>query len=132
MEIDPEQARKLCSEAEFDLFTESVAPDLLTFTVEGLKKRAAQAQKLHELWAGRIVSEKDRGWGKTGEARVRAATGYITARKKAELFEIVWKRYDKRLREVLKDPNSPLRETIKHRKATGKVDKNPLLNQPDD
>ncbi|MCA8913429.1 MAG: hypothetical protein KDB82_17145 [Planctomycetes bacterium] len=127
MEIKPEDARKLCSEAEFDLFLESVPPELLTFTAEGLKKRAAQAQKLHELWAGRIVSEKDRGWGKQGEARVRAATGYLTARKKAELFEIVWKRYDARLRAVLKDPDSPLRETIKHRKATGKLNKNPLL-----
>ncbi|MCA8918935.1 MAG: hypothetical protein KDB68_11995 [Planctomycetes bacterium] len=128
MDIKPEEARKLCSEAEFDLFTESVAPHLLTFTVDGLKKRAAQAQKLHELWASRIVSEKDRGWGKTGSARVRAATGYITARKKAELFEEVWKRYDARLRAVLQDPNSPLRETIKHRKSTGKLNKNPLLD----
>lgn len=130
MEIKPDDARKLCSEAEFELFSESVPPYLLTFTVEGLKKRAAQSQKLHQLWASRIVSEKDRGWGKTGSARVKAATGYLTARKKAELFEIVWKRYDTRLREVLKDPDSPLRETIKHRKATGKLNKNPLLDEP--
>jgi hypothetical protein len=133
MHIDPEKARKLCSEAEFELFTESREPAILTFTAEGLKKRAYQAQKLFELWGGRVTTEKDAGWGKVGEARKKAATGYLTARQKAELFEDIWKRFDARLKEVLKNPTLPARDTVKFRKETGKLDKGGhLLNPPAD
>ncbi|MCB9892961.1 MAG: hypothetical protein H6839_00760 [Planctomycetes bacterium] len=141
MHIDPEKARKLCSEAEFELFTESREPEIFAFTAEGLKKRAFQSQKLYQLWAERVGIENDAGWGKVGEARKRAATGYITARQKAELFEDVWKAFDARLRLVLKKPNQALKDNIKYRKetgkinkATGKVDKagGSLLNRPTD
>lgn len=133
MNIDPEKARKLCSEAEFELFTESREPAILAFTAEGLKKRAYQAQKLFELWSERVGIEKDAGWGKVGDARKKAATGYITARQKMELFEDVWKRFDMRLRDVLKNPTLPARDTVKHRKETGKLPKGGhLLNPPTD
>lgn len=131
MNIDPEKARKLCSEAEFELFTESREPAILTFTAEGLKKRAYQAQKLFELWNGRVSTEKDAGWGKVGQARKKAATGYLTARQKAELFEDIWKRFDSRLKDVLKNPTLPARDTVKLRKETGKINKGGhLLNPP--
>jgi hypothetical protein len=121
--IDPEKARKLCSEAEFELFTESLEPEIFAFTPEGLKKRAHQAQKLYQLWAERVGLEKDAGWGKVGPARKKAATSYITARQKAELFEIVWKAFDARLRLVLKKPAQALKDNVKYRKETGKIDK---------
>ena len=141
MHIDPEKARKLCSEAEFELFTESREPEIFAFTAEGLKKRAFQAQKLYQLWAERVGLENEAGWGKVGKARVKAATGYITARQKAEMFEDVWKAFDSRLKLVLKKPNQALKDNVRYRKetgklnkATGKVDKphGNLLNKPTD
>ncbi|MCA8916277.1 MAG: hypothetical protein KDB90_12780 [Planctomycetes bacterium] len=123
MHIDPDKARKLCSEAEFELFTESIEPEIFAFTAEGLKKRAFQSQKLFQLWAERVGMEKDAGWGKVGDARKKAATGYITARQKAELFEMVWKAFDARLRLVMKKPNQALKDNVKYRKETGKIDK---------
>jgi hypothetical protein len=123
MEFDPDKARKLCSAAEFQLFTESRDNNILEFTAEGLKKRAYQAQKLFELWNGRVSAEQDAGWGKVGEARKKAATGYITARQKSELFEDIWKRFDARLKAVLKNPDLPVKDKIKKGKATGKLNK---------
>lgn len=121
LKIDPEKARTLCSEAEFELFSESCEPALLKFTAEGLKKRALQAQKLHELWHGKVEDEKRAGFGTVGSARKRATTVYLTSRQKAELFEEVWRRYDTRLRMVLQDPNAPVKDQVKFRKATGKL-----------
>jgi hypothetical protein len=147
MEFDPDKARKLCSAAEFELFTESRDDQIVEFTLEGLKKRAYQAQKLFELWNGRVSAEQDAGWGKVGEARKKAATGYITARQKSELFEDIWKRFDARLKAVIKDPNLPVKDKIKKGKTgklskgtdklnkdTAKVDKpkGQLLNKPGD
>lgn len=123
MNVDPEKARKLCSEAEFELFTESRDEIIVEYTAEGLKKRAYQAQKLYELWSGRVSAEQDAGWGKVGDARKRAATGYITARQKAELFEDIWKRFDARLKLVLKNPDVVLKDVIRKRKETGKLNK---------
>ena len=123
MKIDPDKARTLCSEAEFELFEESREPQLLAFTAEGLKKRALQAQKLFELWGGKVEAEKRQGFGTVGSARKRATTAYLTSRQKAELFEEVWRRYDARLRVVLKDPDAPVKDHIKQRKATGKLNK---------
>jgi len=123
MEIDAEKARKLCSEAEFELFRESRDSQIVSFTLEGLKMRVSQARKLYELWSGRTSAEKDAGWGKIGEARKRAATGYITARQKAELFEDVLARFETRLAAVMKDPNLPVRDHVRQRKATGKINK---------
>jgi hypothetical protein len=123
MEFDPERAHKLCSAAEFELFTESRDDQILEFTAEGLKKRAYQAQKLFELWSGRVGAEQDAGWGKVGEARKKAATGYITARQKSELFEDIWRRFDTRLKAVLKNPDLPVKDKIKRGKATGRLNK---------
>jgi hypothetical protein len=134
MDIDPERARKLCSEAEFELFTESRDEVIVEFTAEGLKKRAYQAQKLFELWNSRVSEQQSAGWGKVGEARKKAATGYITARQKAELFEDIWKRFDARLRAVIRDPNLVLKDVIKKRKETNKINKGTgkPLNKPGD
>jgi hypothetical protein len=123
MDVEPENARKLCSEAEFELFTESRDDEIVEFTAEGLKKRAYQAQKLFELWNGRVSEQQSAGWGKVGEARKKAATGYITARMKAELFEDIWKRFDARLHAVIRDPGIVLKDAIKRRKQTNKLNK---------
>jgi hypothetical protein len=123
MGISDEQARKLCSELEFELWLESAEPRILAFTAESLKKRALQAQKLCELWGGRVEDVKESAFGTVGSARKRATTGYITARQKAELFEEVWRRFDARLKHVLKNPDAPLKDTVRRRKETGRLNK---------
>ena len=123
MNVSDEQAKKLCSALEFELWLDSAVPRILTFDSASLRKRAKQAEKLVELWGGRTLDEKERAFGKVGSARRRATTGYITARQKAELFEEVERRFAARMRVVLENPDAPLRDTIKYKKETGKVNK---------
>ncbi|MBZ0136081.1 MAG: hypothetical protein K8I27_06890 [Planctomycetes bacterium] len=128
MEITDEQAKKLCSALEFELWLDSAEPRILSLPAESLRKRAHQAEKLIELWGGRTSDEKERAFGKVGSARRRATTGYITARQKAEMFEEVERRFAARLQVVLANPDAPLRDTIKYKKETGKLNK----SAPDD
>lgn len=132
MDISDDQAKKLCSTLEFELWLDSAEPRILTFDAASLRKRAKQAEKLVELWGGRTADEKERAFGKVGSARRRATTGYITARQKAELFEEVERRFAARMRTVLENPDAPLRDTIKYKKETGKVNKNGPRDDDDD
>lgn len=132
MNISEEQARKLCSALEFELWLDSAEPRILTFDAPSLRKRAKQAEKLVELWGGRTSDEKERAFGKVGSARRRATTGYITARQKAELFEEVERRFAARMKVVLENPDAPLRDTIKYKKDTGKLNKNTPRDDDDD
>ncbi|MBK9975148.1 MAG: hypothetical protein IPP14_10290 [Planctomycetes bacterium] len=98
MEIGAEQASKLCSALEFQLFQESLHPEILTFSEERVRKRVQRATELCQLWSERVRLEQQRHNASASDStRRRATTGYVTAELKATLFAQVLARFETRL-----------------------------------
>lgn len=101
MDVDLEKARKLCSELEFQLFKDSLHPDILALSEERVRKRVGRAQELCALWQSRMQMEQQRAaQSPTASTRRRATTGFVTAELKAALFSGVLQRFETRLAQM--------------------------------
>lgn len=118
MSIDPEKARKYCSELEYTLFTDSLHPKILEFSEERIRKRVIRAQQLRDLWSQRVRSEQDRAAKSASQSgRQRATTGYVTASLKAELFIEILERFEIRLQQL--SPTRPGTRKIENPRNLG-------------
>lgn len=98
MEIGADQAVKLCSALEFQLFQDSLHPEILAFSEERVRKRVKRAMDLCQLWSERVRLEQQRQQASASDStRQRATTGYVTAELKATLFAQVLARFETRL-----------------------------------
>lgn len=99
MPINSTEARRLCTEAEYELYADSRSPMIQTLSRERLERRVRKARQLVRLWARQQQTQKVRAETDTDSGRRRATTGYVTAQKKAELFQHVLAAFENRLAE---------------------------------
>jgi hypothetical protein len=97
MTIDAETAHELCSEAEYQLFTESRSPLIESLRPGQVESRVIQARELFTLWSQRAESEHVRERKEHGASRTRAHSGYILAEQKSDLFAEILGRFERRL-----------------------------------
>lgn len=101
MDIEADKAAKLCSALEFQLFSDSLHPLILSFSEERIRKRIKRATELCVLWQSRMQSEQQSvRQSPTASTRRRATTGYVTAELKAALFGQVLARFETRLAQM--------------------------------
>lgn len=99
MYIDIDEARRLCTPAEFRLIADSENPLIHQYTAGGLSYRLQHARRLATLWRLRANFLKRLQYSPRRRLPWRTISSYETAHHKALLFREVAERFRARLAE---------------------------------
>ena len=100
MSVTSTTAKQLCTKAELDLFTESLARNVKLFDDKALRSRVTRSRRLRDKYR-QLADRQDReARGKQTPRRRRPSRGSVATRKKEQLLGETLTRFEKRLAKV--------------------------------
>ncbi|MCG8585343.1 MAG: hypothetical protein MI757_11580 [Pirellulales bacterium] len=114
MAISSTVAKQLCTKAEFELFSQSLARNIKSLDAKALRSGVTRSRKLRDKYRGLAHRQDRESRGKQKAKRSRPSQGSSATRKKEQLFAESLSRFEKQLAAAIK----PKKKAVK--KSTAK------------
>lgn len=121
MAYNRRQARAICTDSEYELFTASLADSITELTPVQLRAKIKRVRTLRDKNTDLFRRQSLAMQESTGSKRGRTGSANERTEQKARLFDEVLKRFEARLDKITSEPTP----------ASGKASKKPAVTEPE-